>query len=161
MRREAIVEVAPELYGQGQLLVLAVINSGPAIARDLEVDVSVYPSGNGGDRTEHHLRRQALMISTVLLLPRVGRQARSLKELADEGYALEWTWRWKDDRRILWLGPRRTHRRGPVTLPAAEVWDGHLGSGMLISPTTDLDRIGEKLTDGMRDIGRAIERLGR
>ena len=161
LRREAIVEVAPELYGQGQLLVLAVINGGPAVARELAVDVAVYSATNPAGRSEHTLRRQALLVTQVLLLPRVSGKAHRLKELADEGYVLEWKWAWKDDRRILFIGPRRQHRGGPVTLPAKDVWDGHLGSGMLVSPTTDLDRAVEKLEQGLRDVVSAIERIGR
>lgn len=161
LRREAIVEVAPELYGQAQLLVLAVINSGPAVARDLSVDVAVYSVADATDRTEHSLRRRAMLVSQVLLLPRVGGKARELRALAEDGYVLEWKWAWKDDRRVLWIGPRRKHRVGPVKLPAMEVWDGHKGSGMLVSPTTDLDRAVEKLQQSLRDVSSAIERFGR
>jgi hypothetical protein len=138
MRSEAIVEAVPDLYGQGMLLVVAVINSGPAVGRDFSLEMTLRHPTDATKTTQHKLDRRALPVGQALLMPRVHGESKYLRELSDEGFILDLRWRWQDERRWFWIGPRGRHSRHE-TYPTHDFFEGLRQSGFLVSPTTDLD----------------------
>ena len=154
MRSEAIVEAVPDLYGQGMLLVVAVINSGPAVGREFSLEMTLRHPTDATKTSRHKLDRRALPVGQALLMPRVQGESKYLRELADEGLILELRWRWQDERRWFWIGPRWRHSR-QETYPTHDFFEGLRASGFLVSPTTDLDIM---LT---RNVTKPVEGLSR
>lgn len=152
MRSEAMVEAVPDLYGQGMLLVVAVINSGPAVGRDFSLDMTLRHPTDSSKTSKHQLDRRALPVGQALLMPRVKGESKYLSEIADDGFILDLRWRWKDERRWLWIGPRQRHSRHE-TYPTNDFFEGLRASGFLVSPTTELDTM---LT---RNVTKPIEAL--
>lgn len=138
MRSEAIVEAVPDLYGQGMLLVVAVINSGPAVGRDFSLEMTLRHPTDATKTTQHKLDRRALPVGQALLMPRVLGESKYLRELSHEGFILDLRWRWQDERRWFWIGPRGRHSRHE-TYPTRDFFDSLRASGFLVSPATDLD----------------------
>ena len=98
------------------------------------------------------MSRRALPLGQTLLLPRVRRQPKPLRDLADEGFILDLAWHWKDERRFLWIGPRWQHARRE-SYSTKDVYEGLHTSGLLVSPTTELDTL------ATRAVTRPIEAL--
>lgn len=165
IRAEAIVEAVPDHYGQGLYLAVAVINSGPAVARDFSLTTSLRHPTDPTQTTVHQMDRRALPTGQGLVLPRVHDEVKALRQLAEGRFVLDLRWQWKDGRRWFWFGPRRVHRRNE-SYPTDEFFEGVRTSGLLTSPTTETDilltkRVEEPLREVSRHLGEiasAIER---